>query len=399
MNKLYNNFDDVASEMSDFLKDCNTNLSKHHLKTLPHIILGMISSESVVTADIASSMISSYFSNNSESIQKRIWRFMNNDRIDMNSIFNSIIRKVIQNISNVKHDKLVVTLDHMFTKNNFVTLMFTLKIDNQGIPIWFSTDRTLSNCHCEIQKHARKKVFSEKFIFDAVDEVIEILKPLNTKITFLADRWFFNLKLLKHINKRKHYFCIRAKENSNVKFLLYDKKEKHEIYRNLSYLSSNKHHSKYYEGLELGDMKFKCNISISRKIANEDEPWYIVSNIHPNQAIREYKHRFGCIEMFFKSQKTNGFYLESTKTKNLHAFENLYAIACIASLWLNIIAIDYIKNKNHVKNKINIRYNKKNSNGKLVRILSTFKLGLKLFSMVFKSNINYNLSCRFKLYL
>lgn len=48
--------------------------------------------------------------------------------------------------------------------------------------------------------------------------------------------------------------------------------------------------------------------------------------------------------MFFKSQKTNGFYLESTKTKNLHAFENLYAIACIASLWLNIIAIDYIKN-------------------------------------------------------
>lgn len=103
--------------------------------------------------------------------------------------------------------------------------------------------------------------------------------------------------------------------------------------------------------------------------------------------------------MFFKSQKTNGFYLESTKTKNLHAFENLYAIACIASLWLNIIAIDYIKNKKHVKNKINIRYNKKNSNGKLVRILSTFKLGLKLFSMVFKSNINYNLSCQFKLYL
>lgn len=34
------------------------------------------------------------------------------------------------------------------------------------------------------------------------------------------------------------------------------------------------------------------HISISRKIANEDEPWYIVSNIHPNQAIRKYKHVF-----------------------------------------------------------------------------------------------------------
>lgn len=399
MNKLYNNIEDVASRMRDFLEDCNTNLTKNHLKVLPYIILGMISSESVVTADIASSMISDNFSNNLDSIQKRIWRFMNNDKIDMTSEFKSIIKKVIQNVSNVKHNKLVVTLDHMFTKNNFVTLMFTLKIDNQGIPIWFSTERTLNNCHCEIQKYARKKVFSERFIFNAVDEVIEILKPLNTKITFLADRWFFNLKFLEHIEKRGHYFCVRAKKNSNVKFLLYDKKEKHEIYRKLSYLGSSKYQSKYYEGLELGDMKLKCNISISREIANEDEPWYIVSNIKPNQAIREYKHRFGCIEMFFKSQKTNGFYLESTKTKNLHAFENLYAIACIASLWLNIIAIEYIKNKNHVKNRINIRYNKKNSNGKLIRILSTFKLGLKLFSMVFKSKINYKLNCRFKLYL
>ena len=324
---------------------------------------------------------------------------MNNEKIDIYKIFNSIIRKVILNISNVKHNKLVVTLDHMFTKNNFVTLMFTLKIDNQGIPIWFSTERTLNNCHQEIQKHSRKRVFSEDFIFKAVNEVINLLSPLNSKIIFLADRWFFNLKLLEHIQGKGAYYCFRAKENSNVKFLLYDKKEKHEVYRNLSYLHSNKHHSKYYRDLELGDLKLKCNISISRTIKNEEEPWYIVSNIEPNQAISEYKHRFGSIEMFFKSQKTNGFYLESTKTKNLHAFETLYGIACIASLWLNIIAVDYIKNHNHVKNRINIRYNKKNSKAKLIRILSTFKLGLKLFSIVFKSQINYKLKCSFKLYL
>ena len=177
---------------------------------------------------------------------------MNNEIIDIYKIFNSIIRKVILNISNVKHNKLVVTLDHMFTKNNFVTLMFTLKIDNQGIPIWFSTERTLNNCHQEIQKHSRKRVFSEGFIFKAVNEVIDLLSPLNSKIIFLADRWFFNLKLLEHIQGKGAYYCFRAKENSNIKFLLYDKKENHEIYRNLSYLHSNKHHSKYYKDLELG---------------------------------------------------------------------------------------------------------------------------------------------------
>ena len=96
---------------------------------------------------------------------------------------------------------------------------------------------TLNNCHQEIQKHSRKRVFSEDFIFKAVNEVIDLLSPLNSKIIFLADRWFFNLKLLEHIQGKGTYYCFRAKENSNVKFLLNDKKEKHEVYRNLYYLN------------------------------------------------------------------------------------------------------------------------------------------------------------------
>ena len=32
---------------------------------------------------------------------------------------------------------------------------------------------TLNNCHQEIQKHSRKCVFSEDFIFKAVNEVID----------------------------------------------------------------------------------------------------------------------------------------------------------------------------------------------------------------------------------
>lgn len=53
--------------------------------------------------------------------------------------------------------------------------------------------------------------------------------------------------------------------------------------------------------------------------------------------------------MFFKSQKSNGFNLEKTRTRNLHAFENLYSIICFAGLWLSILAIDYTKNYAHVK--------------------------------------------------
>lgn len=78
---------------------------------------------------------------------------------------------------------------------------------------------------------------------------------------------------------------------------------------------------------------------------------------------------------------------------------NLYDIACIASLWLNIIATDYIKNYNHLKKKVNIHYNKLSSNGKPIRILSTFKLGLTLFNKVFNSLIDFKLKFNFKLYM
>ena len=66
---------------------------------------------------------------------------------------------------------------------------------------------------------------------------------------------------------------------------------------------------------------------------------------------------------------------------------------------VKLYSVDYIKNHNYLKSKVNIKYNKRNKNGKLVRILSTFKLGLKLFKKVFNSHINYKLKFNFKLYL
>ena len=88
----------------------------------------------------------------------------------------------------MRHNKLVVVLDHMYMKNNFVTLMFTLKVGKQSIPIWFKCDKTKSNRHYEIDELTKKCLFSEKVIFNAINEVIELLSPLNAKITFLADR-------------------------------------------------------------------------------------------------------------------------------------------------------------------------------------------------------------------
>ena len=103
--------------------------------------------------------------------------------------------------------------------------------------------------------------------------------------------------------------------------------------------------------------------------------------------------------MFFKSQKSNGFNLKKTRTRNLHTFENLYSIICFAGLWLSILAIDYTKNYAHVKNYLNIRYIKNNKNGKPIRILSIFNLGITIFRRCFNSYINYKIKTNMQLYL
>lgn len=408
MNKLYYNQNFIASKLITFFSIISLKLSKPNLKMLAFSIISLIDSESVVTADLANSFNSALSSNNTSSIQKRFWRFFNNKNVNIYDTYNSIVNYIISNINNVRHNELIVSMDHMFIKDNFVVLMFSLKIDSQSIPLWFSLERTSSNCHSNIQKNSRKKLFSQDFIFNAIDSVIELLKPLNSKIIFLADRWFFNLQLLKHIDDNSCFFAFRAKVNSCVKVLVYDKKEKHYIYRKLSYFKPYVYKSAFFQNLSFGDMGFIANLAIapaSKTKASDDDiidddndTWFIITNLSPKLAIRKYKMRYAAIEFLFKAQKSNGFFLEKTKTKNLHAMETLYGVVCIAHLWLSILGLDYIKNYNHVKNKINIRFNKK-VNGKTIRILSTFKLGLTLFKRVYNHSIDFILKTNFRLYL
>ena len=399
MDKLYNTYEDISMGLKNFLIDVDYNLSKPKINTLTNIIVSMVKAENITTHDISKVFNKDIYSNsfNLESIEKKIWRFLNNDNFNGIEFFNSSIKTIISNIGVLKHDKLVVIFDHMYVKNNFVVLMFSLKVGSQGIPLYFKCDKTKSNRHREIDEKNEKCLFSEKVIIDSINTVIDILKPINSKITFLADRWFCNLKLMKHIDSKGHYFAIRAKVNSSIKFLMYDKKEKHDVYKHFYDLPIHIHHSLYYKDIPFGSFKFKCNLATSMGCASDD-PWFILTNLEPKLAIKEYKQRFGGIESIFKNQKTNGFNLEKTHTRNIRAFENLYSMVCFAGVWLVILGADYTKNYIHVKNKIKIPFLKK-SGKKRIRILSLFNLGLTLFSSLFNTHIEYKIKCNLKLYL
>ena len=144
--------------------------------------------------------------------------------------------------------------------------------------------------------------------------------------------------------------------------------------------------------------RLKTNLVIS-KSHNISEPWYILTNLDPKEAIKTYGKRFGSIEFFFKSQKSNGFYLEATSISNLHAFESMYSLCCFSSLFINIIGISYCKNQYNSQYKhckiINI---KNRTNNTKDRIRSYFEIGLILFNRAYSSSIYIYIPFSFKLY-
>ncbi len=214
----------------------------------------------------------------------------------------------------------------------------------------------------------------------------------NYHIIFLADRWFPHVDILSHIQSIGCFFCIRSKTFFTYSF--YNSKG-NLITRHLRDIKPLKYSTKVIKDVFYTRKLFKTNIVVSNS-SNTDEPWYLVTNDDTSRAIRNYSYRFGSIECIFKSQKSNGFRLESTNTQKIEHFISLFTVMCVALVWLTIIGVDYIKNKHHYHLKIrDIRRHKNNTTS---RLYSFFNLGLTIFNRCYYNHINFVLKFNFMLY-
>ena len=126
MTKLYNTQKKITNEIREFLKKNIPNLRKTQLNFILEILFGMIVSESVVTTDIAKNLKGDFSLIQIASIERRIRRFFNNNLFNPEEFYKSLISYVISKYK-VKHKnkKIHITFDHMFSHDNYVTLMFT----------------------------------------------------------------------------------------------------------------------------------------------------------------------------------------------------------------------------------------------------------------------------------
>ena len=373
MNLLYNTQNQITSSIEDFLKINVSCLYRPQEKIIPSIVFGMIVGETVVSQDIARELKDDFSLIQLDSISRRIRRLLNNPRFNGYDFYKEVIKHVINNYK-IKHpiNRVHLTIDHMYCKENYTVLLVSMRIGKQGIPVYFECFKGIRD----------PEAFYDETIIKAIDNAYSLFKDKGFEIVFLANRWFNSQRVLKYIDDIGCTYCIRLKGNLKIK--CFDKKEGHYIRKKTEDLISLKHHSLYYNDVFIYDeLEYTTNIAVSRKCVSE-EPWIIATNGKANYAISHYSKRFGSIETIFKNQKSNGFYLEDVCTSTLTSFINLYSLVCFSILFLTIIGTDYSKNTRCYKN-VKITTHKTYKNKGKVRVMSLFNTGLTLFKMAVNS--------------
>ena len=285
--KSYYNQENISSNFRNFFIKIFS-LSKPHLKNLSYIIIAIISAESIVTSDLSRKLKNQFASVLFESVERRFRRFFKSFSSISYSFFDSFISHIISTFT-VKHpDKHVhISFDHMFCKDKFTILLFSLRIGKQGIPIWF---------RCFKGKH-NSDAYSIDLIKQGISHCANLFANKNYHIIFLADRWFPIVDILSHIQSIGCFFCLRSK--SFFTFSYFNSKNKL-ITSHFRDITPHKYNSIVFKNAFYTRAKFPTNIVISRTL-NSDEPWFLVTNDDTSRAVRNYSYRFGSIESIFKS--------------------------------------------------------------------------------------------------
>lgn len=252
-----------------------------------------------------------------------------------------------------------------------------------GIPLWFRCFKGTDN----------PEAFKLSLINEGISFVHNLFKNKKCNLIFLADRWFNFREIMQHIQDLGNTYCIRTKSNVSIEI---DNYKDSDIINSISDIEPLLTKSLYFDSVRITSFKFQTKLAVSKSDSHK-EPFFILTNGSTRYAIKHYGYRFGAIEFIFKHQKSNGFYLECTKMRNIHAFTTLFTLVCIATLWLIILGSDYSKNSCNFKNCFKFKCSRRNGNNKK-RTFSLFNTGLFLFNIAFESTKYFVLKCNFMLY-
>ena len=222
-------------------------LSTPRLNNLIVMVIGIITSQSVVLSKISQELKDCYSTGTEESKIKRLQRFLSNKDIEPEKLYEFFAYKLLQKYK-FKSKSIYIIFDHTTIDDRFVILQFSLKVGKRAIPLWFKLFE---------YKEEGNKNFSH--VKDGLTFLHKILSPYKFNVTILADRGFKSTDLFKFIDETlKWKYCIRCTKDLEI-----DINGNNKI-RKLEDIIPIKGRTKYFYDIKLTAKEYICNIAVCK---------------------------------------------------------------------------------------------------------------------------------------
>ena len=283
--------------------------------TLIHFMLGILLSHDVRLGRVASR---SGFITKIESVEQRYRRWLSNPNIKAKDIVDPIAKHLL---FQRRKKRIRLQIDRTIVKGKFNVLMITISHRGRALPlVWkilpHSGSCSQKDCQC---------------LFNRVDKMLSRY----TQVIVLGDREFGTVDLIRFCRGKGWDYVLRVKRtytaaNPHEGFPLY-------WFPLASLLPFRQMHRWLHDWLYVQDEFMRTHIALTCA-PDSNDPWILVTSLPSSQqAIREYKRRFGCEELF-SDLKARGFDIEKTQLRHPQRFDRLLIVVTLLTFWLAGVA-------------------------------------------------------------
>jgi hypothetical protein len=242
-----------------------------------------------------------------------IERFFRAETLDDQSVMRALAGQVLAAAAQ-KNQTIVLCMDQTSIGNTHGILMVSCRVQNRGVPLFWTTVETAGNIGFAEQE----------VLLNALDGVL----PPRANVLFLGDRFYGTAALVKACKHRGWGYRLRLKGNLTCQH------QEGEITT-----GAIVHASGYgIEKAELYNTGVVTNIGVLHE-KGHDEPWIIAMDALPSKTtVLDYGLRWG-IESMFSDMKSRGFGLEDTHLLRSKRVTRLILVLAFAMHWAVIVGI------------------------------------------------------------
>ena len=329
------------------------------IKSIANAALGVIVSTSLIVHRVGRGLAKVLNLSDKHAV-KQVDRLLSNKKLKIEDIDKNMVSFVVGNRKEVK-----ITMDWTnFDPDSHSTISLNLVTSHgRATPLlWKTVDqKTLKN---------NRNNYEDEILL----RLKNALEP-EVKVTILADRGFFDIKLFEFLRELNFHYCIRVRNNTHITDA--------NITKNASEWVPSNGKTKTIRNAKITAEHYKVGLVAIKHQKGMKQPWCIVSsdeNLSGSELITWYSKRWGCEPQFKDTKDIHfGMGLHATHVKNPERRDRILLISALATILLTFLGA--------ACEKIGLdKYLKVNTSKK--RTLSLFKQGCIIFNRLEKMFID-----------